>query len=210
MTHIYQAGMNDVERAKWREQANNAAKHMKNVKAWGDQVVFTPAFVFDDGIVKLPLEVALIQRLNEQALADHVFQAMLTTVSDEAQAAQAGTAAPAVVSPPAASSELGPCMRRIEPDFKDNCPNVAAGGLRITLRPAEAIEKRWGMHSLLTFVMDVRVCTSCFPKVNAMEVTDQDLRRRLNRSAQQLNNGVLVDWSRCQIEHVPPRGEFLK
>jgi hypothetical protein len=63
MTHIYQAATNETERAKWRQQANAAAKHMKNVKDWGALTVFVPAFVFDDGMVKLTLEVAVIQRL---------------------------------------------------------------------------------------------------------------------------------------------------
>jgi hypothetical protein len=92
------------------------------------------------------------------------------------------------------------CTRRIG---EDNCPAEATGGLRVTLRPAETVEKRWGKKSLLTFVMDLPLCPSCFPKVSIMEITDPGLRQSLMRTAQQMNEGVLVDWSRTLLEHVP-------
>jgi hypothetical protein len=87
MTHIYQAATNETERAKWRQQADAAAKHIKNVKDWGALTVFVPAFVFDDGVVKLTLEVAVIQRLPEQAIADRIFDAVLEKVATDHRAA---------------------------------------------------------------------------------------------------------------------------
>lgn len=94
-------------------------------------------------------------------------------------------------------------MRRREPDFIEHCPNQAAGGLRITLKPGETVEKRWGLHSLLTFVMDLTVCAECLPKVKIMEITDQDFRAKVGKVAQKSNNGVLVDWRRTVIEQAP-------
>jgi hypothetical protein len=95
------------------------------------------------------------------------------------------------------------CTRRIGANFEESCPTPATGGLRVTLRPAETVEKRWGRKSLLTFVMDLPLCPSCFPKVSITEVIDPDLRQSLARTAQKMNNGVLVDWSRTLLEHVP-------
>ncbi len=92
------------------------------------------------------------------------------------------------------------CTRRLEPAFTENCPNDAAGALKVTLRPAETIEKRWGVHSLLSLIIDLPVCASCLPKVRIMEITDQALRVQLSRTAQRLNNGVLPDWGRTVIE----------
>lgn len=103
---------------------------------------------------------------------------------------------------PATAGAAPPCTRRIEPDFTQNCPNQSAGGLRLTLRPHETVEKRWGTHSLLSFVMDLPVCATCFPKVQIMEITDERLRSALVRFAQQGNNGILVDWKRTVIEHL--------
>lgn len=111
----------------------------------------------------------------------------------------------AILSPgePAVAAVFEPCWRRVEPDFAQACPNPATGALRITLRPAESVEKRFGLRSLMSLVMPVTLCSSCFPKVQFMEVTDEDLRKRLVKTAQQMNKGVLPDWSRTLIEHVP-------
>ncbi len=211
MTLIFKASTDDVERGKWRAQANNAAAHMKKVQDWGAQSIFQPAFVFDDGLVKLKIDMALIQRLNEQALADFVFEAVLksaiTPAGGESDAAavtapvmELGLSAAQASQAPAAAEVSEPCMRRVEPDFTQPCPNAAAGGLVITLRPAQTIEQRWGKHSLLTFVMDLTVCKDCLPKVQIMEITDQELRAAIGKEAQRMNNGVLVDWKRTLIE----------
>lgn len=231
MTHIAKAPYDEVERAKWRHNAEKAAAHLKSVKSWGEQQTHLAAFVFDDGLVKLPINVSLIHKLSEQALADWIFNTVLEVqeitpaggesagADQDARGTEAGLAAaqaPAVTGnaprlssssnepeQPAAAAVVEPCMRRLEPDFTEPCPNHATGGLRITLRPAEAVEKRWGLGSLLTFLMPVTLCPSCFPKVHIMEITDPELRARLGKTAQQGANGVLVDWKRTVIEQVP-------
>lgn len=83
------------------------------------------------------------------------------------------------------------------------CPHQAAGGLRVILRPAETVQKRWGCHQLLAFVMDFPICPSCFPGVSIMKVTGQDLRLALGKAAQRMNNGWLVDWSQTVLELIP-------
>lgn len=225
MTYIAKAPHDQAERAKWRVNADNAAKHLKSMSWCENQTTYTAAFVFDDGTVKLPINVSLIQKLNEKALADWIFETVLDAQNSPAPARKGHTGSTADGAPEphdaagqaipstggandgstpsgGATSAPVPCRRRLEPDFTQPCPNEATGGLRITLKPSPTVSKRWGLHSMLTFVMDLPVCASCFPKVNITEITDQALRARLGKSAQQMNNGVLVDWSQTVIEHV--------
>lgn len=82
------------------------------------------------------------------------------------------------------------------------CGEEATGGLRVVLLPAEAVEKRWGRSSLLTFVMDLPTCARCAALTSILDCTSQDLRISLGKMAQRINQGILVDWSRTRIEHV--------
>lgn len=127
-------------------------------------------------------------------MTEHAAAQAPMPIEDAPPAAPLGTALPAAAA--------FPCMRRLEPDFTKPCPNQAAGGLKITLKPSPTITKRWGLHSMLTFILDLTVCEACFPKVNILEVTDPHFRSRLGKAAQQMNNGVLVDWSQTVIEPV--------
>lgn len=104
---------------------------------------------------------------------------------------------------PAAAAVSERCRRRIEPDFTQNCPNEATGGYRLTLHAAPAVQKRWGRNSLLSLIVDLPVCAECFAKSTAFDMTDAQLRAGLNKQAQQLNQGILVDWKETELEHVP-------
>lgn len=204
MTWITKAAHDQAERAKWREQANKSAVHLKAMQFTPEQEQHMLGFVFDDAVVNVRVEVALVQRMNEQTLADWIFEAVLAKVDPIAAQQEAVAASPSSSSGEAAlpADAAVPCMRKLEPEYTQACPNHSAGGLKITLRPGEAVEKRWGLVSLLTFVMDLTVCPACLPKVNIFEITDQELRSRIGKAAQQMNNGVLVDWKRTVIEHV--------
>jgi len=95
------------------------------------------------------------------------------------------------------------CHRRLEPDFAHGCPAEATGGYRVTLHAAPAIQKRWGRRSMLSLIVDLPVCADCFSKSTIFDITDQELRLRLGKTAQRMNSGILVDWKETVLEHVP-------
>lgn len=204
MTHIRKVPQDDTERAKWRQQANQAAKHMKKVSNWGELTVFVPAFVFDDGVVKLQLEVAFIQRLNEQALADWVFDTVLEKVATDHRAAgdsadaqlrgapgmECGHAAPAseepvtggesqdapTRSPAPAAAVFDHCVRRIPPAFIEHCPNSATGGIRLKLFAHQRFQKRYGKRPMLEVLLHLPVCAGCFAQMTPAQVIADGLQ----------------------------------
>lgn len=216
---------NPLHAERWRQQALKIAAELKQVPNWNGKDKIKAGIAFDDQIVSVTLETALIERLNESALADLIYNGVLELQKSDHRAAGESADPEATVpgmesghaasqartmdtngSPapePAAAAVSEKCSRKVEPDFTEACPSAATGGLRVILHAAPALQKRWGRRSLMTFIMDLPVCPSCFQKLNVMEVTDEQLRKTLGRTAQQMNSGILVDWSQTQVEHLP-------
>lgn len=214
---------NPLHRERWRVQAAAAAAELKAVPNWGDKVKVKAGLLFDDAILRMTLEVALIQRLNEAALADLIFNAALELMQTDHRAAgdsadvqtsgmecglapqqdsaEQGVPLAGRIPAPAAAAVSEPCRRRPAPDT--NCPNLATGGFLATLRPAQAVQKRYGRSSLMTLVIDLPICAECFPKATILEITDPNLRTLLGREAQRINQGFLVDWSETVLQHLP-------
>lgn len=214
MTLIRQAHVNETERQKWRINAERAAKHLKSVTDWGGRETFNPAFVFDDAIVNLPLNVALIEKLNEKALADWIFDTVL-----EAQR----TAAPQDVAPadgqpqadpnprpdlagsaadqphPAVAAAGEKCSCKVPPDWVEPCTNDAVAGLRVNLYAKPAIQKRYGKKVLLSLIFDLPVCATCFPNASAFNVMNDEQWKAFSKVAQQRNNGILADREQTEI-----------
>lgn len=89
------------------------------------------------------------------------------------------------------------------PEDMARCPNEATGGIRFTLRPAEATAERHAVKTMLSFIADMPVCASCFPQVTVHSCISFELRRSLARLAQKQAKNLPVDWSRTLAEHVP-------
>lgn len=229
MTYIHKAATDEAQRAKWRQQADAAAKHMKNVSDWGELTVFVPAFVFDDGVVKLKLDVAQIQKLNEQALADLIFYTVLDNLETDHRAAGESADAELRAAPgmecghaaaqddpgptsssrpvqPAAAAVFERCWRHFGPSFSEQCPNQATGGVQLLLYPHERFQKRYGRRPMLKLILDLPVCASCFAVMTPAEVIENGLQPGhwgvASKEAQRRNAGVLPIKENSLIAHV--------
>lgn len=197
MTWIHRADIDPVERAKWRENADKASTHMKALK-FDDKAIYEILFAFDDSTVRMHIEVDLIKKLDEKALADWVFDAVLAkcaahrAAGDSAEAfasasgmecGHAAAQAPAVTGndPRPTSSSSGPdqpaaaavverCWRRIPPAYTEQCEHNATGGIRLVCYAAEHLQKRYGRKPLLKLILDLPVCSSCFALMTPMQV----------------------------------------
>lgn len=213
MTFIFKAPTDEGERAKWRIQAEKAAAHMKQVTDWGGQAAFTPMFVFDDGTVRVTIDVDTIQHLDEKTLADLVFDEVLRKITmaggesadgtAQTSGMKLGHAAPQGAVPAVGEPEHAPAGAAVSTERCSVCGIAADGGIKLTLVPFEAAAKRWGVHQLLGMVVDYPVCKACFPNLGPIEVVDQEHRAFLSRIAQHRNNGLTVDWKRSRMELVP-------
>lgn len=74
MTHIFRPEWREMQ--KWREQANRAAAQLKKVAIDKDPVKL--GFVFDDGVITVSVPAQTIRDLDEQKLADHFYETVLT------------------------------------------------------------------------------------------------------------------------------------
>lgn len=198
---------NPAHRERWRVQAGRIAEELKAIPEWNGKAIVKFGIALDDAIITVKMPVAFIQQSSAELLAATIFEYALESIAAPQAPTLSGNAhsspAPAGTEQPAAAAFTDTCRRKLEPDFTKQCENQATGGMRATLKPEPAVGKRWGMQSLLTFIIDLPVCASCFAKVNIFEVTDQAQRIALGRAAQQQNRGVLVAWDQTAIEHLP-------
>lgn len=78
MTYIFKARTDEFQRNKWRLEAERAAANLrKNKFPFTKELI---GFVFDDGIVKVPMSDALIASKTEKELADYLFKSVLDAV----------------------------------------------------------------------------------------------------------------------------------
>jgi hypothetical protein len=219
VTYIKQAPHDETERAKWRVQADRSAAHMKAVKDWGQQETFTPMFVFDDGMVELPITVALITRLSEKALADWIFDTVLEvqgkpiTRADGESADGAGATPPPGMelghaapqgpetasrpdAPPAGAAVSERC--RVT-DEGVQCNDQAAGGVRLNLYATPTVQKRYGRRVMLSLILDIPVCRGCLPKLLPAHVINGEQWKAFSKVAQQRNAGVLPDPEQSEL-----------
>jgi hypothetical protein len=86
------------------------------------------------------------------AIPDHRATGESPTAHEAGGMAECGHAAPQAFASSSSSSGAEPagaavserCWRRIPPDFAEQCPHDATGGIRLKLYPALAIQKRYG------------------------------------------------------------------
>ena len=218
MTDITKVAKDDVQRAKWRAEAARIAEELKKVPDFGGLEQIKAAIVFNDQVVQIQLPVDTIKESSEGALAILIFDGVLRMQED----------LPAPATPPAeppkgddaeairkAAEEVReklaqapePCWRRLEPEYKDPCPNNATGGIRLTLYPHESIQKRYGKKPMLRLVLDLPVCSECFPKMTPAQVISDGLAPgqwgEMSKIAQRKCNGILPAKDESVIEHVP-------
>lgn len=88
------------------------------------------------------------------------------------------------------------------PDDMTRCANEGVGGVRLTLFASKTIQKRYGRKSMLSLILDMPICASCWSGVTIQTCTDQPLRAMLSRAAQRMNSGILVDFNESVFEPV--------
>jgi hypothetical protein len=101
---------------------------------------------------------------------------------------------------------------------EEQCPNQAAGGLRVNFYATPAVQKRYGKRVMLSLIMDLPVCLACMPKVTPANVVNEEQWRAFSKVAQQRNSGVLADRSQLEIvlchfgepEYVALRNQMAK
>lgn len=219
MTEI--ANPSHLER--WRAQSLKIAQELKDIPEWKGKDKLKVGIAFDDAIVTIELAVASITAASLEDLAESIFISAVEEVQrKQGQAPEAATPgktgeqaadqAPETTTPSPAAvqpiTQLGKCWRRIEPEYVKGCENDATGGVRLILFPAETLQKRYGRKSMLSLILDIPVCSSCFPKMTAHQVIADGLAPgqwgQMSKIAQQLNKGWLPIKENSLIEHVPP------
>lgn len=101
---------------------------------------------------------------------------------------------------------------------EQQCPNQAAGGLRVNFYATPAVQKRYGKRVMLSLIMDLPVCLACMSKVTPANVVSDEQWRAFSKVAQQRNSGVLADRSQTEIvlchfdepEYVTLRNQMAK
>jgi hypothetical protein len=230
LTEIAKAAMHDeAQLMKWRVESGRIAAHLKGIDEWGGRESIVAGIVFDDAVVRVPIDVSMIRRINTEALAEFIFNAALSKITDhraagesaaahEATGMECGHAAPQVpegptssfssrgTPEPAAAAVSERCWRRIPPDFAEQCPHDATGGIRLKLFPALTIQKRYGKRDMLALILDLPVCADCFKLMTPIEVLSNlgpAQWQAFSKVAQQRNNGVLPIKEQSEIEHLP-------
>lgn len=82
---------------------------------------------------------------------------------------------------------------------EEQCPNTAAGGLRVNIYATPTIQKRYGRKVMLSLIFDLPMCLTCMPKVTPANVMTDDQWRAFAKVAQQRCNGVLADRAQTEI-----------
>lgn len=86
MTDIAKAPHDELQRMKWQHQARKIAAELKGIPDFGEKTVIKAGIVFDDQIVNVDIPVSLIQRMNEAALAEVIFNGVLSVQNDDHRA----------------------------------------------------------------------------------------------------------------------------
>lgn len=211
MTDITKVAKDDVQRAKWRAEAARIAIELrKRAPEFAGKEEIKVGVAFNDQVVTLQLPTATIRESSEGLLAILIYDGVLR-MQDELPAPP-----PIEVIPPAGAEAAAapqgpahtePCWRRLEPDFKEACPNQATGGIGITLYPHESIQKRYGKKPMLDLILHIPVCPSCFARMTPTEVLRDGLAEGqwgdISKAAQRRCNGILPAKEETAIAHVP-------
>lgn len=204
MTCIEKAISDPLQRAKWKKEAHRIATHLKATKDWGGKIRIKAGVAFDDQIVTIELDVALIARLSVDALAETIFDGVLAIQDAEPMPAeQQGDQA-------AAQPDEKPtcrCLRRTPPAYQEQCPNIAAGGIRLNLFPHQRFKKRYGKRPLVQLILHLPICEACFPQMTPAEVIQHGMEPgqwgAASKEAQRRNQGILPIKEESQIEFIP-------
>lgn len=207
MTDIAKARHDEQQRANWRAQAVRSAAELKQVPSWGLLEEVKVGFAFDDSVVQLTIPTAHISSLSEAELALLIFDQVLNapTVQRAAvpEAPPAGPDAAAIVA--AAAEEA--CWRRLPPEFTQPCTNKATGGVKLKLFPHQSIQKRYGKKPMLELILDLPICSTCFPQMTPDEVIQKGMAPEqwgaISKAAQRRCNGILPMREESVIEPVP-------
>lgn len=205
MTYIEKAVSDPLQRAKWKAEARRIATHLKAAKDWGDKTSIKIGVCFDDQVVTIGLELALIARISVEALADTIFDGVLG-IQDAAQAMTSPTVEYSVVNDPTSFNVQERCVRRIAPAFEVQCANNAAGGIRLKLYASPTLQKRYGRRPLVQLILHLPVCEACFALMTPAEVIANGMEPgqwgAASKEAQRRNHGVLPIKDESLIEFV--------
>lgn len=218
---------NPAHRERWRLEVRRIVDELKAIPDWGGKEELKVGIVLDDALVKLTIKVEVIKTVAADTLSESLYCAALEMIEAMPRGAdgkisgrsqgrfEVNEAAPteySTVNDPTsfsvepAAPENQPCWRRLEPDFKEACPNNAAGGVRLKLFPAEAVSKRYGKRPLLKLTLDIPVCANCGAKITAAEVItnlEAGLWGQFSKEAQRRNKGFLPIKENSEVEFVP-------
>lgn len=212
---------------RWLKQAREIAHKLKTDPRVPDKNPLNIGIAFDDSIVNLTLDRGTIERLDTQELAGLIFglvlqdrtaapQAPCTARSDSPEdAVTSGAPTPAADQPPpvgqpgqstggehrlpAQPAAAAVSERCAVNDTGEQCPNDAAGGLRVNLYATQTIQKRYGRRSMLSLIFDLPICLACLPKVTPANVMTDEQWRAFSKAAQQRNSGILADRAQTEI-----------
>lgn len=82
--------------------------------------------------------------------------------------------------------------------------NDAKGGVKVFLWPGLHLQKTYGRRTLLEFIMDIRLCASCFRRISAKDVLLDRQWADMSKMAERKHYGVLPIRHLTTIEHVKP------
>lgn len=74
--------LDPAQRARWRQEANRAARHMKTNPKWPRQNGWMKvAFVFNDAIVTVPIHQDTVKNNKQSQLAEIIYETVVSAVS---------------------------------------------------------------------------------------------------------------------------------
>jgi len=216
------------EPERWLKQAREIAHKLKSDPLVPHKDPLNIGIAFDDGVVQITLDRGTIERLEPAELAGLIFglvmhdrtaapQAPCTARSDSPEghshkegptpAAGLGNEAcsPGKITDgehrlpaqPAAAAHSERCA--VKKDGEEQCPNQAAGGLRVNIYATPTIQKRYGRKVMLSLIFDLPVCLECMSRITPANVMTDDQWRAFSKVAQQCNSGILADRAETEI-----------
>jgi len=87
----------------------------------------------------------------------------------------------------------------VKKDGEEQCPNQAAGGLRVNIYATPTIQKRYGRKVMLSLIFDLPTCLACIPKFTPDNLMTDNQWRAFAKVAQQRNSGILADRAETEI-----------